>query len=108
MARAMKQRYHTIIKLSETGTYLGWVEEIPGALTHGRSLEECRRKLRDALQLMIETHRDEARLALDPTCIQESIELDLTESHALESHAFNADVMSVGSAAASGMSQRHF
>src|SRR5258708_12711168 len=75
----MKQRYHTIIKLSDSGTYLGWVEEIPGALTHGRSLGECRRKLRDALQLMIETHRDEARLSLDQTCIQEAIEIDLLD-----------------------------
>jgi predicted RNase H-like HicB family nuclease len=82
MGCAMKQRYHTIIKLATNGTYVGWVEEIPGALTHGRSLEECRQNLRDALQLMIETHRDEARLALDPTCIQESIEIDLLDAHA--------------------------
>jgi predicted RNase H-like HicB family nuclease len=79
----MKQRYHTIIKLVGNGTYVGWVEEIPGALTHGHSLNECRENLRDSLQLMIETHRDEARLALDPSCIQESIEIDLTDSHAL-------------------------
>jgi predicted RNase H-like HicB family nuclease len=78
----MKQRYHTIIKL-ESGLYVGWVEEMPGALTHARSLNECRQKLRDALRLMIETHRDEARLALDPTCIQESIEIDLLDSHAM-------------------------
>lgn len=79
----MKQRYHTIIKAAENGTYVGWVEEIPGALTHGYSLGECRQKLRDSLQLMIETHRDEARLALDPSCIQESIEIDLADAHAL-------------------------
>ncbi len=73
----MKQLYHSIIKSETTGTYVGWVEEIPGALTHGRSLTECRQKLRDSLRLMIETHRDEARLGLDPTCIQESIEIEL-------------------------------
>lgn len=83
----MKQRYHTIIKLESTGMYVGWVEEIPGALTHGRTLDECRRKLRDALRLMIETHRDEARLALDPSCIQESIEIDLLDMHAMSGSA---------------------
>jgi predicted RNase H-like HicB family nuclease len=77
MAHAMKQRYHTIIKLQNNGTYVGWAEELPGALTYGRSLEECREKLRDSLQLLIETHRDEARRALDPTCLQESIEIDV-------------------------------
>jgi predicted RNase H-like HicB family nuclease len=79
----MKQRFHTIIKLEGNGTYVGWVEEIPGALTHGRSLEECRRNLRDALVLMIDTHRDEARLGLDASCLQESIEIDLGDAHQL-------------------------
>jgi predicted RNase H-like HicB family nuclease len=77
----MKQRYHTIIKPESTGWFVGWVEEIPGTITHGRSLDECRRNLRDSLQLMVETHRDEARLALDPNCILESIEIDVAEAH---------------------------
>jgi predicted RNase H-like HicB family nuclease len=75
----MKQRYHIIIKLHESGMYMGWAEELPGAMTYGRSLAECREKLRESLQLLIDTHRDEARRALDPTCIQESIEIDLLE-----------------------------
>ena len=77
---AVKQRYHTIIKLQSNGTYVGWVEEVPGALTFGRSLEQCRDKLRDALQLLIETHRDEARRAIDASCLQESIEIDLLDA----------------------------
>jgi predicted RNase H-like HicB family nuclease len=78
----MKQHFHTIIKSEANGTFVGWVEEIPGALTHGRSLDECRHKLRDSLQLMIDTHRDQARLGLDASCIQESIELDVLEPDA--------------------------
>lgn len=84
----MRQRYHTIIKLENTGMYVGWVEEMPGALTHARSLSECRHKLRDALCLMIETHRDEARLALDQTCIQEAIEIDLRDVAMPEIHDY--------------------
>ena len=61
--------------------YMGWVEEIPGAITCGLTLAECREKLRESLQLLIDTHRDEVRLALlIPTCIQESIEIDLLEA----------------------------
>lgn len=59
--------------------YVGWVEEIPGTLTHGHSLEECRRNLRSSLLLMVETHRDEARIPLDPSCIQEAVEIDTSE-----------------------------
>lgn len=78
--RRMKQRYHTIIKPEPNGWYVGWVEEIPGTITYGKSLNECRRNLRDSLQLMLETHRDEARLCLDGSCIQEAIEIDIWES----------------------------
>ena len=76
----MKQRYHTIIKPDHNGWFVGWVEEIPGALTHGRTLDECRERLRAALELMIETHRDEARQGLDGSCIQDTIEVDVPES----------------------------
>ncbi len=81
----MKQRYHTIIKPEANGWFVGWVEEIPGTITQGRSLDECRRNLRDSLELMVETHRDEARQALDPSCIQEAIEIDVIEPPRLES-----------------------
>ena len=79
----MKQRYHTIIKPERNGWFVGWVEEIPGTITHGKSLDECRRNLKDSLQLMLETHRDEARIGLDASCIQESIEIDVSELQAM-------------------------
>ncbi len=79
----MKQRYHTIIKPDQSGSFVGWVEEIPGALTYGRSLDECKSRLRDALQLMLETHRDEARIGLDESCIQDTIEVDVPEEQSL-------------------------
>ncbi len=74
----MRQRFHTIIR-PENGRFVGWVEEIPGTITHGRSLGECRARLRDALELMLETHRAEARLGLSDRCIQESIEVEVDD-----------------------------
>jgi len=76
----MKQRYHTIIKPDKKGWFVGWVEEIPGAMTHGRSLDECRSNLKEALELILHTHRDDARQCLDGSCIQEAIEVDVDES----------------------------
>jgi predicted RNase H-like HicB family nuclease len=75
----MKQRFHTIIRPEPNGWFVGWVEEVPGTITHGKSLNECRRNLRDSLMLMLETHRDEARQCLDDRCIQEAIEIDFQE-----------------------------
>jgi len=76
----MKQRYHTIIKPEANGWYVGWVEEIPGTITLGHTLAECRKNLRESLQLMVETHRDEARLGMDDKCILEAIEIEVSES----------------------------
>jgi predicted RNase H-like HicB family nuclease len=82
----MRQTYHTIIKPESTGLFVGWVEEIPGTMTHGRSLDECRKNLRNSLLLMVETHRDEARIPLDSSCIQEPIEIDTTELRGVPPH----------------------
>ena len=82
----MKQRYHTIIKPAK-GWFVGWVEEVPGTITHGKSLDECRKNLRDSLQLIVEIHRDERRQGLDSSCIQESIEIDVAEPQFAASHA---------------------
>jgi predicted RNase H-like HicB family nuclease len=77
----MRQLFHTIIKPESNGLFVGWVEEIPGAMTHGRTLDECRKNLRESLLIMVETHRDEARLALGPDCIEEAVEIDTDELH---------------------------
>jgi predicted RNase H-like HicB family nuclease len=78
----MRQRFHTIIKPEPNGWFVGWVEEIPGTITQARTLDACRENLRDALQLMLETHRDEARMPLDATCIQESLDIEVPEPSA--------------------------
>ena len=75
----MKQRYHTIIRPEDNGWYVGWVEEVPGTMTAGHSLAECRRNLKEALELMLLTHRDEARLGLNESCILGSIEIESSE-----------------------------
>ena len=38
--------------------YIGWVEEIPGVNTQGRTLGECRENLKDALSLIIKVNRE--------------------------------------------------
>ncbi len=41
--------------------YIGYVEELPGANTQGRTLEEARENLREAVELVIEANRELAR-----------------------------------------------
>ena len=40
---------------------VAWLEEIPGVSTQGRTIEEARENLRDALEMTIEARREIAR-----------------------------------------------
>jgi predicted RNase H-like HicB family nuclease len=37
--------------------YIGFIKELPGANTQGKTLEEVRENLREAVELVIETNR---------------------------------------------------
>jgi len=41
--------------------WIGWVEELPGANTQGRTLEEARENLQEAVRLVIDANREVAR-----------------------------------------------
>ena len=43
---------------SEGGGYLAYVEELPGAISQGETLEEARDNLRDAIELLLEANRE--------------------------------------------------
>jgi len=84
----MKSSFHTIFKSRNDGTFVGWVEEVPGTVCRGRSIDECRSRLRESLQLVLEARRAEARLYVDDHCVEETLEIDLPElaSHPTQLH----------------------
>ena len=41
----------------EGGGYLAYVEELPGAITQGETIEEARENLRDAVEELLEANR---------------------------------------------------
>jgi predicted RNase H-like HicB family nuclease len=45
--------------------YIGFLEELPGANTQGRTLDEVRSNLREAAELVVEANRDLARQSVD-------------------------------------------
>jgi len=49
---------------TEDGWWIGQVLEVSGALTQGRTLDEARENLQEALTLILECQRDEARREL--------------------------------------------
>ena len=56
--------------------YIGFVEELPGANTQGRTLKEARGNLHEAVRLVIEANRTLAKESLaDSPVIREPIEI---------------------------------
>ena len=53
-----------IYEEAEEGGYVGYVAELPGANTQGETLEEVRENLVDAVQMLLETNREEAERRL--------------------------------------------
>ena len=52
----MHEKLTAIFKKSPYG-YIGYVEELPGANTQGNTLEEAKRNLIEAVQLVLEANR---------------------------------------------------
>jgi predicted RNase H-like HicB family nuclease len=52
----MNKKFTAVYKKSGKW-YLGWVEEIPGVNTQGKTLKDTRENLKEALSLVLETNR---------------------------------------------------
>lgn len=52
----MKREFTAVYKKQGTW-YLGWVEEISGVNTQGKTLEETKENLQEALSLVLEANR---------------------------------------------------
>lgn len=58
--------------------WVGYVEELPGANTQGRTLDEARENLKDAVRLLIEANREEVqRLADGKQVVREELLMPL-------------------------------
>ncbi len=60
------------------GGYVGFIEELPGANTQGRTLEETRGNLKEAVELVLEANRTLAEESVGRAkVIREAFDIDL-------------------------------
>ena len=57
------------------GGYTAFVEEIPGAISEGETMEEARGNLTDALRMLQECNRELAREGESSAVVRETFEL---------------------------------
>ena len=53
----MKNKFTAVFEKADD-RWIGYIEELPGANTQGKTLEETRENLREAAQLIIEANRE--------------------------------------------------
>ncbi len=52
-------KFTAIIEQGENGLYVGQIEEVPAAISQGKTVEELKGNLLDALRLVLETDQVE-------------------------------------------------
>lgn len=63
----------TAIYEQDDDWYIAYCPEIPGANGQGRTLEECRRSLAEAIALILEDRREDALRGVPPDAIRETV-----------------------------------
>lgn len=55
----MTRTFTAIFEEAEEGGYAAWVEELPGAISQGETLDEARENLKEAIELILEVRREQ-------------------------------------------------
>ncbi|MGA2556647.1 MAG: type II toxin-antitoxin system HicB family antitoxin [Verrucomicrobiota bacterium] len=70
----MKRHFTAVIKQDEEW-WIGWVQEIPGVNSQGKTRAELLKNLRSALKEALEFNREDALAAAQEGCQEEAIVL---------------------------------
>lgn len=65
----------TAVFQSCDGWWAAYIEEMPGVNTQGKTIDEARENLKEALLLVMETNRALARQTESADCIREKLEI---------------------------------
>jgi predicted RNase H-like HicB family nuclease len=63
------QTFTAVFEPAEEGGFVAFVEEVPGAISQGETLEEARENLKEALALILEVNRENALDGVDESRI---------------------------------------
>ena len=51
--------YTAVVEKTPSGWYIAQCEQVPGAMTQGKTIEEVKENLIDAIQLLLEAEKDD-------------------------------------------------
>jgi predicted RNase H-like HicB family nuclease len=69
---AMRNEFTAVIE-RDGEWYIGYCPEIPGANGQGRTIDECRASLADAIALILQDRREDGLRGVPPDAIRETV-----------------------------------
>lgn len=73
----MRHDYTVVYQPIEDGWFMATVPELPGAVTQGATLEETRTNIKDAVELLLQSYREDALHQAPAGAIVETLVVDL-------------------------------
>ena len=73
----MRHDYHVVFTPIEDGWIMATVPELPGAITQGRDLEEARENIRETVELLLESYRENARHDAPGSAIWDTMSIEV-------------------------------
>jgi len=75
MSKHVLHNEFTAIIERDEGWYIGYCPEIPGANGQGKSVEECKKSLADAISLILQDRREDAERGLPADAVQDIVSI---------------------------------
>jgi predicted RNase H-like HicB family nuclease len=76
----MKREYTVLYTPIEDGWIMARVPELPGAVTQGRDLNEAREMIQEAVELLLQSYRENAAKLAPSAAIWETLSVDVPVS----------------------------
>ncbi|HXT58149.1 MAG TPA: type II toxin-antitoxin system HicB family antitoxin [Pirellulales bacterium] len=73
----MRREYTVIYQAIEDGWIMAQVPELPGAVTQGRDIDEARAMIKEAVELLLQSYRENAVKDAPGGAIWETLTIDV-------------------------------
>ena len=76
----MRHEFNVVYTPIEDGWIMATVPELPGAVTQGKDLDEARAMIKEAVELLLESYRENAAKDAPGNAIWETLTVDMPAS----------------------------
>jgi predicted RNase H-like HicB family nuclease len=73
----MKREFNVVYTPIEDGWIMAQVPELPGAVTQGRNIDEARVMIQEAVELLLQSYRDNAAKVAPAGAVWETLLVDM-------------------------------